>query len=229
MLTHEIRKPEVLRRPGYDHYRGPQGMAHLGNHWQQHRMQQQQQQREHGRPPLPVIAPPVTRGESQYMAKIEYAKWVESDRVRKFKVGRMCTIASEVYAPGRLPSVVLLVDHIQEIHFMAPIDETTDEPKCVGVKQGMFAQPLMYPPCRLRPLNLEEERLVNLRDQEARTKDVAHGGAQGEGQSQREATQEAERSDGEIETAILGGSVVKIDRRTGVIIDDPDENSGYTG
>ena len=113
---------------------------------------------------------------------------------------------------------------------MAPLDADTKEPRCIGIKPSMYAQPVPYPPCKLRLLNEQELKLVDIRNSKTEPpeanpqgdRQAAEGGAEASGRA-------TEPSDAETRTAILGGRVVKVDRRTGELLDWDEDNDGYSG
>jgi hypothetical protein len=167
--------------------------------------------------------------QGQIMDKIAFAKWVEGPEVReRFEIGGYATIASAVYVPNKAPTTVFIIDHIQEIHYLAPLDADTKQPRCLGVKQQQGSQVVMYPPIKLRPLNDEENKLVDLRNKEARrqAREQSRVATTVSGPSVAAAAQDDGRKP-DLRTGIVGGEVVVIDNDTGEIVSygdtDPSE------
>lgn len=156
---------------------------------------------------------------ARYMEKIEFAKWVEGPEVKgKFQVGDYVTYADTPVFPDRLPSSLMLVDHIQEIAFMAPLDVDKNEPKCVGVKMNLGGVVSMYPPKKLRTLTDEEKRLVHLRNSKTRTTPTSERGSGGNPPAETGATETAERvPKTEYVSAVVNGQAVLINKQSGEI------------
>lgn len=203
MFTYAIRKP-IAQLPS--RYEGPHQPANNWTFGQPYR------------PPAPVQNRGGLYGAT--MAKEDYAKWVEGPNVKgRFYPGMLCTIASAVYQPGKAPVTTFLVDHIQEIHYLAPLDLDAKEPRCIGVKPHNSSVTVLYPPCKLRPLNVEETKLVDLRNSQTAA-------------TVRPKTEQLKSSGTrrEVRTAILGGEVVLVDSVTGELVltedgrnEDPNE------
>jgi hypothetical protein len=104
----------------------------------------------------------------KYMDKIPYTKWLEDTVRPKFPKGSLCTMRGLPYIPGTIPGAVLTVEELQEVCWMAPVDDNTNEPRCIVVRNTRINQgQITYPPALLRPLTQEENDLVHARDKAA--------------------------------------------------------------
>jgi hypothetical protein len=97
-------------------------------------------------------------GVARYMPKIEFAKWIESVK-RQWKQGDWVTIQSAPILEGLAPKVCFRINGIQEIHWMAPLDKSCNEPRALNIV-GRAGVTLNYPPCKLRHMTEDEVRIV---------------------------------------------------------------------
>jgi hypothetical protein len=101
-----------------------------------------------------------------YLAKQAYNRWLENSVYPKFKKGTLATMRGLAYVPDVVPNPIMIVSDIQEISYMAPLDESWKEPRCVVVQNYKHQLAFItYPPSLLRPLQPEELKLVHARDQ----------------------------------------------------------------
>jgi len=128
------------------------------------------------------------------MEKIAYAKWIEEEVKADWKMGDLCTYRHAPIVMGQLPEMIFQVNHIQEIHYMAPRDDADGFPKCLGVKTSKYDVPMNYSPKNLRHLTEEELNLVRLRD-----------------------SKPTEKSAGAVEV-VVGGQSVYVDGDTGEVL-----------
>jgi hypothetical protein len=111
-----------------------------------------------------------------YMDKIEFAIWIEGIKER-FPKGTLVTMAAIPYQTDAIPPAVFKVNDIQEIHFMAPMDEyVPKQPKCVIVDSTKYDIQAVYCPKTLRKLTDEEVQLVHLRNKEIEARRAANDG-----------------------------------------------------
>lgn len=140
------------------------------------REQQQQEQTEY----------PITRRSSGTpitaisMGKIGYSRWLDEMVHPYFHKGQWVTLKSHAYTIGEIPPFVLQVLDINELYYDVEMDFTSREPRAVFVKSLSGLLSTYYPPCKLRPLNTEEVKLLDkLRNQEAPVIDPADNPAAG--------------------------------------------------
>lgn len=170
-------------------------------------------------------------GSVDTMDKVAYAKYIENIVKKRFHTGQPVTIASATFTPGKMPPTVFIIDHIQEVHTFVRYEIDTKEPRCLGIKPKLSDVVIMYPPSKLRPLNTEELKLVNAPNPEtgATSTETDKAGAARQAVSTEESEGGSSRRP-QLETAILGGEVVIVDRRTGEIVIDADgRNEAYSG
>ena len=101
------------------------------------------------------------------MDKVPYTQWLEGEVRPRFPRGSLCTIAAISPDSTKIPVPVFVVDELQEVCWMAAIDNEQGQPRCVGVKnKNIHTAQIWYPPALLRPLTVEEVALVHIRDNE---------------------------------------------------------------
>ena len=100
----------------------------------------------------------------EFMPKVEYAIWIENIK-KEFPVGSLWTYAPLPYVPGQLPTPVMEVVDVIEIHWNAPLGLNYNQPRCIQLASSRFAmQTLTYEPKSLRRLNEEEIKLAHIRN-----------------------------------------------------------------
>lgn len=101
--------------------------------------------------------------------KFKYTKWLEEKVRPEWPVGTLCTLKAIAYVLNQIPHPTFKVVELQEVCWMAPIAEITDEPRAVVVRTicptSMGLAQIPYPPGVLRKLTEEELKLVYLRNQ----------------------------------------------------------------
>lgn len=99
------------------------------------------------------------------MAKLAYAQWIEGEVKPMFPKGKLVTFASYQPQAGKEPIVTFKVAEVQEISYLAPVDEVHDQPRAVLILPVTIAgnSPIPYAPKALRELTEEEQTLVQLR------------------------------------------------------------------
>jgi hypothetical protein len=102
----------------------------------------------------------------KYLDKVPYTKWLEGSVRPVFPRGRLATFKVIAIKPEMAPSPLFVIDDLQEVCWMAAIDDQWGEPRCVAVRPRNLASSaqIWYPPALLRPLSLEEVNIVHLRD-----------------------------------------------------------------
>jgi hypothetical protein len=110
-----------------------------------------------------------------YMDKVPYTKWLEGSVRPVFPRGRLATLKVLPIKPEVIPSPLFTIDDLQEVCWMAAMDNEWHEPRCVAVKPRHLATSaqIWYPPALLRPLSLEEVTLVHLRDTQEKRQQIA--------------------------------------------------------
>ena len=102
------------------------------------------------------------------MGKHGYAQWLNNFVYNTFPKGSLVTLKSEPFVPTSAPRIWFEVIEIQEIHYMATLDRETRDPKAIGLKTGKHNIPTWYPPAKLRVLQPEEVKCIDLlRNQKA--------------------------------------------------------------
>lgn len=119
-------------------------------------------------------------GTAIQMGKIGYSRWLDEMVHKFFKRGDYLTLKSVPYKIGELPSFVLQLVEINELYYDVEMDLTSREPRALYVRSMSGFVTAWYPPCKLRILNSEEVKLLDiLRDQKASTISAADNPAAG--------------------------------------------------
>jgi hypothetical protein len=103
----------------------------------------------------------------RFMDKVEYTRWLEEKIRPEWPVGTLCTIRAVAPVNQKIPHPLFMVDDLQEVVWMAPYADVTNEPRCVLVRAAGVNTSVQvpYPPGLLRKLTEEELKLVHLRNQ----------------------------------------------------------------
>lgn len=105
-----------------------------------------------------------TPGTPFVWGKYKYAQYLAANVYNKYTKGMQVTLRMYPIVLGKIPPLHI-VDSFQEIHYMANWDAILDEPKSIGISlSGGFIQ--YVAPSSLRKLSEEEQRLVDVSDQE---------------------------------------------------------------
>lgn len=117
---------------------------------------------------VPMHSVPWKPYERKFMEKLEYAKWIEAQKVL-FPIGELVTLKHMPIILDRVPTVLYIVEGFQEVHYLADLS-IDNEPRAILLKN--YDNPtwnMNYAPGNLRKLTNEELALVNLRNSEKKT------------------------------------------------------------
>lgn len=116
---------------------------------------------------------------SANMTKLGYAEFLSKVVMPLFPVGVKVTARVTAIRPDEMPTWWGIVEDVQEIHFMAQMDTTHKQPRCILVKSAKHSGHNWVCPDMLRRLSGKEEELCDdfLRNREKHqpTEEGTHG------------------------------------------------------
>lgn len=157
MITHEINRPKpLLPISRIQHVREVVANVLAGRNPQQALQQQN-----------PQFLERVQGAGCTYMGKTGYAMWIEDEVKARFKKDMYVTLRRTAYIPDKIPGPLFRVADIQEVNWMAPINNTWNEPEALYIQHVNNRFCKWWCPAAVRPLNEEEMKLVDARNKES--------------------------------------------------------------